>query len=90
MYFQYRYFANKLQSCLLEMLSAKFGSYWPSGSGEEDFLNVVNIFSLLRMFSPLGKRYSPSFEQTGIPLEQTGIPFIQGSFVPSLVENDKW
>ena len=35
------------------MLCAKFGWNWPSGSGEEDFLNFVNVFSLFRNYLPL-------------------------------------
>lgn len=38
---------------------AKFGWNWPSCSGEEYFLNIVNVFSLL---SPLEKECGPSFE----------------------------
>ena len=37
------------------MLCAKFGWNWPSGSGEEDFFNFVNIFSLFRNYLPLEK-----------------------------------
>ena len=37
------------------MLCAKFVWNWPSGSGEEDFFNFVNIFSLFRNYLPLEK-----------------------------------
>mgnify|MGYP003688421365 CR=1 FL=1 len=33
-----------------KMLCAKFGWNWASGSGEEDFLKFVNIFSLFRYY----------------------------------------
>ena len=32
---------------------AEFGWNWPIGSGEEDFLNFVNVFSLFRYHLPL-------------------------------------
>ena len=37
------------------MLCAKFDWNWPSGSGEEDFFNFVNVFSLFGNYSPLEK-----------------------------------
>ena len=37
------------------MFCAKFGWNWPSGSGEEDFLNFLNAFSLFRNYLPLEK-----------------------------------
>ena len=37
------------------MLCAKFGWNWLSGSGEEDFFNVVNVFSLFNNYLPLEK-----------------------------------
>ena len=37
------------------ILCAKFGWNWPSGSGEEDFLNFLNAFSLFRNYLPLEK-----------------------------------
>ena len=37
------------------MLCAKFGCNWSSGSGEEDFLNFVNLFSLFLNYLPLEK-----------------------------------
>ena len=52
------------------MLCAKFGLNWPSGSGEEDFLNFVNVFSLFRNYFPLRKGRSPLFEQTRISSTQ--------------------
>ena len=62
------------------MLCAKFGWNWLSGSGEEDFLNFVNLFLLFLNYLPLEKGGGgPSFEQTWIP-------FTQGCFVPTLVE----
>ena len=40
-----------------KMLCAKFGYKWPSGSGEEDFFNFVNVFSLFRNYlNPLHPR----------------------------------
>ena len=35
------------------MLCAKFGWNWLSGSGEEDFFNFVNVFSLFLYYLPL-------------------------------------
>ena len=69
---------SKMNSLHQRMHCAKFGWNWPSGSGEEDFLNFVNVFLLFGNF-PLWKRAGPS-------LEQMWIPFIHGWFVPSLVE----
>ena len=37
------------------ILCAKFGWNWFSGSGEEDFFNSVNVFSLFRNYLPLEK-----------------------------------
>ena len=37
---------NKLNLLRSRMLCVKLGRNWPSGSGEEDFLNFVNEFSL--------------------------------------------
>ena len=37
------------------MLCAKFGWNWPSGSGQEDFLNFLNAFSLFLNYLPLEK-----------------------------------
>ena len=37
------------------MLCAKFGWNWPSGFGEEDFFNFVNVFSIFRNYFPLEK-----------------------------------
>ena len=37
------------------MLCAEFGWHWLSGFGEEDFLNFVNLFSLLLNYLPLEK-----------------------------------
>ena len=36
-------------------LCAKFGWNWPSGSGEEDFLNFLNAFHYFAIISPLEK-----------------------------------
>ena len=49
---------------------AKFGWNWPCGSGEEDFLNFVNVFLLFCNYLPLEIGLSPSFEQTWIPFTQ--------------------
>ena len=38
-----------------KMLCAKFGWNWPSGSGENDFFNFVNVFSLCRNYLPWEK-----------------------------------
>ena len=35
--------------------NAKFGWNWPGGSGEEDFLNFVNLCSLFLKYLPLEK-----------------------------------
>ena len=37
------------------MLCDKIGCNWPSSSGEEDFFNFVNVFSLFRNYLPLEK-----------------------------------
>ena len=37
------------------LLCAKFGRYWPCGSGEEDVLKFVNVFSQFRNYLPLEK-----------------------------------
>ena len=50
---------------------------WPSGSGEDEFSNLLMYFCNCVITSPL-KRLGPSFEQTSIP-------FTQGYFVPGLV-----
>ena len=39
----------------LKMLCAKFGWNWLSGSGEEDFLYFVNVFSVFCNYLPLEK-----------------------------------
>ena len=51
------------------MLCVKFGWNWPCGSGEEDFQNFNNIFTL-SLLSPLGKGCGSSFEQTWIPFKR--------------------
>ena len=60
------------------MHCAKFVWNWHSGSGEELLISSM-YFCYFLIISPW-KRAGPSFEQTWIP-------FIQGFFVPSLVEN---
>ena len=57
------------------MLCAKFGWNWPSGSGEEDFFNIVNVLSLFCNYLPVEK---------GLDLH---IKKWIRCFVPSLVEN---
>ena len=37
------------------LLWAKFGRNWLSGSGEEEFLNFVNVYSPFRYYLPLEK-----------------------------------
>ena len=44
-----------LNSLHPRMLCAKLGWNWPSGSGENDFLNFLNVFSLFRNYLPLEK-----------------------------------
>ena len=53
---------NKLETFHPRMLYAKFGSNWPNGSGEEDFLNILNRNLLFRYYH--GEVRDPSFEQT--------------------------
>ena len=60
------------------MPCTKFGYNWPSGSGEEDFYNLLVYFRNFVIISPW-KRIGPSFKITRIS-------FILGYFVPSLVE----
>ena len=62
------------------MICAKFDWNWPSGSGEEDFLNSSIYFHYFVIISPW-KRIGPSYEKTRIL-------FTQGYFVPSFVEID--
>ena len=50
------------------MLCAKFVWNWPGGSGEEDILNFVNVFSLSRNYFHSVKERGPWFEQTWISL----------------------
>ena len=58
------------------MLCAKYGWNWLGGSWEKDFKILYFRYDEL---SPLGKEWSPLFEQTWIPLTQ-------GCFVQSLVK----
>ena len=60
------------------MLCAKFGWNWPSGSEEESFL-ISSMYYRYFATTPFGKGHGPSFEQIWIP-------YTQGCFVPSLVE----
>ena len=46
---------NKIESPSPKDGCAKFGLNWLSGSGEEDFFNFVNVFSLFRNYLPLEK-----------------------------------
>ena len=62
------------------LLSAKFGWYWPIGSGDRRrFSNFVKLFSLFWNYLPMVKGF-------GLLIEQIWIPTTQGWFVPSLVE----
>ena len=49
---------TKLNHIHRRMLCAKFGWNWPSGSGEEDFLNFLNAFHYFVIISPW-KRAGP-------------------------------
>ena len=40
------------------MLCVKFSWNWPSGSGDEDFKNFVNVFSLIRYYFPSEKGWA--------------------------------
>ena len=71
---------TKLNSLHQRMHCAKFGWNWPSGSGEEDFFNFVNVFLLLRYYLPLEKGRALHLNKH--------ITFTQECFVPSLVEID--
>ena len=95
---------NTLHSFTPGCFCAKFGWNWPTGSGEEDFKNSSMYFRYFLIFSPLKGRgpsleqsqMSMYFHYFVIPLEKGGpfiwanlnIPFVQGYFVPSLVEFD--
>ena len=60
------------------MHCASFGWNWPGGSGEEDSLNLVNVFSLFGNYLPL---------ELGGALHLNKLEsFTQGCFVPSLVD----
>ena len=50
-------YLKKLKSLspMPKMLYAKFGWTWLSGSGEDDFFNFVNVFSLFRSYIHLEK-----------------------------------
>ena len=60
-----------------KMICEKFGWNWPSGSGEEDFLNLSMFFRNFIIIS--------SWKRRGRSFEQTQTPSIQ-KCVPSLVE----
>ena len=47
--------ALHLNTLYPRMLCAKFGWNWLSGSGEEEFFNFVDVFSLFRNYLPLEK-----------------------------------
>ena len=47
---------------------------------EKKVIKLLQCIFVISLFSPLGKGRDPLFEK------KTLIPFIQGSFVPSLVE----
>ena len=91
MYFYYLYFVNisswkragpiiwtNLNSYHSWMISAELDWNWPSGSGEEDFLNSSIYFHCFLIIFPW-KRARPF-------IWKTWIPFTQARFVPSLIE----
>ena len=61
------------------MHCCKFGWNWAGDSGEEDFLNAVNVISLFCNYLPFGKGNGPLFDQKWIP-------FYQGCIMPSLLK----
>ena len=69
----------KLNTHHLRVYCAKFSKNSPSGYGEEDFFNIVNVFLLFRNYVLLVNGRDQSFEQTLIP-------FTQRCSVPSIVE----
>ena len=74
---------NKLESPLPKHAFCQVGWNWPSGSGEEDFLNTFNIILDFRFYLPLKKDVTLHLKKLESPL------------VPSLVEigppkNLKW
>ena len=70
---------NNLNPLYPRMFRAKFDWNWPSGSGEEDFKNFVNVFLLFLYLLPSKKGRSRS------NVQKNWIPFTRGCFVPSLV-----
>ena len=66
---------NKFIGCIC----AKFWWNWSSCFGEEDIIKFLQCIFVFFLFSPLGKEWGRSFEQTSIPLTQ-------GWFEPNLIE----
>ena len=60
------------------MLCNKFGKNWPSGSGEDDFSNLLMYFRYFVIISPRKRKYP----FISINLNH----FTQGYFVPSFIE----
>ena len=63
---QWSFIWTNLNPLYWRMLCTKFGWNRPSGSCEEDFFNLDNVFSLFP-YSPLRKGQGPSFEKLEIP-----------------------
>ena len=55
------------------MLCAKFGWNWLSGSGEEEFLIFVNVFSLFRYYLPLKKGVVLQLNNFEFPLPKVSL-----------------
>ena len=55
------------------MLWAKFGCNWLSGSGEEDFFNFDNVFSLFRNYLPLEKGGALHLKKLESPLPKDAL-----------------
>ena len=55
------------------MLCATFGWNWLSGTGEEDFLNFVNVFSLFRNYLPLEKGRAIHLNKLESPLPKDAL-----------------
>ena len=55
------------------MLCVKFLRNWPSGSGGEDFLNVVNVFLLFHNYLPLEKGVNLHLNKLEFPLPKNAL-----------------
>ena len=64
---------KKFNPLHLRMLCANFGWNWLSGSGEENFFNFVNVFSLFRNYLPLEKSGALHLNKLESPLPKDAL-----------------